>query len=87
MTEVPEPSFNLTTVDRDFFAGKRDLFDTPGPDEQRELQDIAAGALAFIREIEKKQPLSNLYRDDRRNFAAFGRNIPPDQAAPAKDES
>jgi hypothetical protein len=76
--------FRLMIVDRDFFAGKRDLFDASGPDEQREFRDIAWGAVEFIREVEKKQPLSRLYQEHRRIFTAFVRHFPPNQATPAK---
>ncbi len=76
--------FRGTTVDRDLFAGRRDLFDNLGPDEQRELGDIAEGALESIRQAEKQRPLSDLYQRHRQIFTAFVRHFPPNRPMPVR---
>ena len=63
--------FGTHKVLRDLFVERVDAFLALGPDEQRELSEVASGALEFIQQIEKEQALSGLNQEHRRILLAF----------------
>ncbi len=48
-------NFNTRTVLRHLYAGRWDTFDSLPPDELRETEDLANGALDLIRRLERRQ--------------------------------
>ncbi|HTY23031.1 MAG TPA: hypothetical protein VMC85_07865 [Desulfomonilaceae bacterium] len=69
--------FNARTVLTHSYVGKRALFATLSADEVRELRDVANGALAYIRKLEKRQNrLSEVDRLHRELLTEFLENKP-----------